>query len=63
MGFGNFIKYTIELFKIVLVKNIEQEIDCRHLNLIEELRNGDYLPFEKYINTGNTIFSYCLLFF
>ena len=55
--------FIIELLKLDLVRNINKEIDISHINLIQVLKNDDYLPLKKYINTGNTIFSYGLLYF
>ena len=55
--------FIIELLKIDLVKNIHQEINKQQNTLIEELKNGGYLPIKNYINTGNTIFSFGLLYF
>ena len=55
--------FIIELIKLDLVKNIEKEIDKSHKNLIDILKNEDYLPIKNYINTGNTIFSFGLLYF
>jgi hypothetical protein len=55
--------FIIELLKIDLVKNIYQDINKIHIDLIEDLKNGDYLPIKNIINTGNTIFSYGLLYF
>ena len=54
--------FILELLKMDLVKNIHKEIE-NHNDLIEELRKGQYLPIQNYINTGNTIFSYGLLYF
>jgi hypothetical protein len=45
-----------------LIKNIHKEIE-NHNDLIEELRKEHYIPIQNYINTGNTIFSYGLLYF
>jgi len=56
-------KFIIELLKIDLVKNIIKDINISHINLFQELKNEGYLPVKKYINTGNTIFSYGLLYF
>ena len=55
--------FIIDLLKIDLIKNINQEINKTHKELIEDLRNGDYLPIQNYINTGNIIFSFGLLYF
>ena len=55
--------FIIELLKIDLVKNIHKEIDKAHKSLIETLKEEEYLPIKKYINTGTTIFSFGLLYF
>ena len=55
--------FIIELLKIDLVKNINKDIEKEHINLIRELKNDGYLPIKNYINTGNTIFSFGLLYF
>ena len=55
--------FIIDLLKFDLVKNINKEIEKEHINLIQDLKNEDYLPIKNYINTGNTIFSFGLLYF
>ena len=55
--------FIIELLKLDLAKNISKEIDEYHINLIQMFKNEDYFPLKNYINTGNTIFSYGLLYF
>jgi hypothetical protein len=45
-----------------LIKNIQKEIE-NHNDLIDELKKGHYLPIQNYVNTGNTIFSFGLLYF
>ena len=58
----NYQNFILELLKMDLIKNIHKEIE-NHNDLIEELRKGQFLPIQNYINTGNTIFSYGLLYF
>ena len=36
---------------------------CRYKVLITELKEEEYLTIKNYINTGNTIFSFGLLYF
>ena len=58
----NYQCFILELLKMDLIKNIQKEIE-NHNDLIDELKKGQYLPIQNYINTGNTIFSFGLLYF
>jgi len=55
--------FIIELLKIDLLKNIHLEINKEHTNIKEELKNEEKFSIKNYINTGNTIFSFGLLYF
>ena len=55
--------FIINLLKMDLVKNIEKEINKEYKVLITQLKEEEYLPIKNYINTGNTIFSFGLLYF
>ena len=58
----NYQGFILELLKMDLIKNIQKEIE-NHNDLIDELKKGKYLPIQNYVNTGNTIFSFGLLYF
>jgi len=58
----NYQGFILELLKMDLIKNIQKEIE-NHNDLIDELKKGEYLPIQNYVNTGNTIFSFGLLYF
>jgi hypothetical protein len=58
----NYQGFILELLKMDLIKNIQKEIE-NHNDLKDELKKGQYLPIQNYINTGNTIFSFGLLYF
>ena len=60
---SNYQNFILELLKLDLVKNINNEISSVHQVLIENLKSGGYLPIKNYINTGITVFSFGVLYF
>lgn len=60
---SNYQNFILELLKLDLVKNINNEISAEHITLIDDLKSGGYLPIKNYINTGITIFSFGLIYY